>query len=178
MLKKILLSAALVIAGLLVVVALQPDDFRVTRSAVISAPAPAVFEQINNFQRWNDWSPWARLDPQAKNTFEGPPSGVGATFAWAGNHEVGEGRMTITESRAAELIRMKLEFIKPMAATNITEFSFRPKGEQTEVTWSMAGRNNFIGKAVGLIFNCEKMVGGRFEQGLANLNATVAAAAP
>jgi len=27
-----------------------------------------------------------------------------------------------------------------------------------------------MGKAIGLFMNCDKMVGGQFEQGLANLN--------
>ena len=174
MLKFILIGLAAIVAVFLIVAALQPADFRITRSATIAAPPAAVFAQINDFQKWNAWSPWAKLDPSAKNTFDGPPAGVGAGFAWAGNSEVGEGRMTITESRPNELIRMKLEFIKPFAATNTTEFTFQPGGNETAVTWSMSGHNNFMGKAMGLIINCDKMVGGQFEQGFANLKAIVA----
>ncbi|MEA3208697.1 MAG: hypothetical protein QOE70_1754 [Chthoniobacter sp.] len=173
MLKYILLGLAAIIVIFLIVVAFQPADFRISRSAIVAAPPAAVFEQVNDFHKWNAWSPWAKLDPNAKNTFEGPPAGVGAGFAWAGNNEVGEGRMTITESEPNELVLMKLEFIKPFAATNITEFTFKPEGNQTAVTWSMSGHNNFIGKAMSLIMNCDKMVGGQFEQGFANLKAIV-----
>ena len=173
MFKYLLLGLAAIVVVLLIVAALQPADFRIARSATIAAPASAVFEQLNDFHKWNDWSPWAKLDPNAKNTFEGAPAGVGASFAWAGNHEVGEGRMTITESKPGELVRMKLEFIKPFAATNTAEFTLKPEGDQTAVTWSMTGRNGFMGKAMGLIMNCEKMVGGQFEQGFANLKAIV-----
>ena len=130
---------------------------------------------MNDFHKWSDWSPWAKLDPAAKNTFEGPASGVGATFRLAGNGDVGEGAMTITESRPAELIRIKLEFLKPFAATNTTEFTFKPAGDQTEVTWTMSGTNNFVGKAMSLIMNCDKMVGGMFEKGFANMKAVVSA---
>jgi uncharacterized protein YndB with AHSA1/START domain len=173
MLKLILIGLAVVVVVFLVVVALQPADFRITRSATIAAPPAVVFEQFNDFHNWNAWSPWAKMDPNAKNTFEGSPAGIGSSFAWAGNNEVGEGRMTITESRPNELIRLKLEFLKPFTATNVTEFTFKPDGDRTAVTWSMSGKNGFMGKAFSLIMNCDKMVGGQFEQGFANLKALV-----
>lgn len=177
MLKLILLGLAAIIVIFLIVAAMQPADFRITRSATIAAPPSAVFEQINDFHKWNDWSPWARLDPNAKNSFEGPPAGVGAGFSWAGNNKVGEGRMTITESKPGELVRMRLAFLKPFAATNVAEFTLKPEGNQTAVTWSMSGTNGFVGKCVGLIMNCDKMVGGQFEKGFANLKAIVEAPA-
>jgi hypothetical protein len=98
---------------------------------------------------------------------------VGALFKWAGNNQVGEGTMTITESRPSELIRIKLEFLKPFAATNASEFTFTPQGNQTVVTWSMSGKNNLIGKAMSLVMNCDKMVGGQFERGLASMKSVV-----
>lgn len=98
-------------------------------------------------------------------------------FAWAGNDQVGEGRMTITESRPNERVRFRLDFLKPFDGTNDTEFTFKPKGAQTEVTWVMTGKNNFLFKAVGLFLDCDKMIGPQFEQGLANLK-TLAEAPP
>src|SRR5712691_556201 len=100
MLKKILIALAAIVVVVVVVVALQPSEFRVTRTAVISAPAPAVFAQVNDFHKWEAWSPWARLDPAMKQTYEGAREGPGAIYRWAGNREVGEGSMTITESQA------------------------------------------------------------------------------
>jgi hypothetical protein len=173
MFKKILIGLAAVIAIFLVAAAMQPDDFRVSRTTTFAAPASVVFEQINNLQKWNAWSPWAKLDPNVKNTFDGPPAGVGASFAWAGNSQVGEGKMTITVSQPNEVVLMKLEFIKPFAATNMTEFTFKPEGNQTTVTWSMFGKNNFVGKCMSLVMNCDKMIGGQFEQGFANLKGIV-----
>jgi uncharacterized protein YndB with AHSA1/START domain len=173
MLKKFLIVLVIIIVVLVGVVAVQPADFRIARSATIAAPPAAVFEQVNDFHKWNDWSPWAKLDPNAKNTFEGPAAGTGAKFAWSGNNEVGEGSMTITRSKPSERILMDLVFVKPFAASNVAEFTFRPDGTGTAVTWSMSGRNNFIGKAVGLFMNCDKMVGGQFEKGFANLKAVV-----
>ena len=176
MLKKILISLAVIVVVLVVVVAMQPSEFRIARSATISAAAPAVFAQVNDFHKWDAWSPWAKLDPAAKATFEGPSAGIGAIFRWAGNEEVGEGSMTITESRPSDLIRIKLEFQRPFAATNTAEFTFKPEGNQTAVTWSMEGKNNFIAKAMCLFMNMYKMVGGQFEKGLASMKSIVEAA--
>ena len=131
---------------------------------------------MNDFHNWEAWSPWAKLDPAAKATFEGPSTGTGAIFKWVGNKEVGEGSMTITESRPSDLIRIKLEFLRPFEATNSAEFTFKPEGNRTAVTWSMEGKNNFIAKAVCLFMNMDKMVGGQFEQGLAQMKAVVEAA--
>jgi len=175
MLKKILIVLAAIVVVFVGVVAMQPSEFRVVRSATMSAPAPAVFAQVNDFHNWEAWSPWAKLDPAAKNSFEGPSAGTGAIFRWAGNKEVGEGSMTITESRPSDLIRIKLEFLKPFAATNSADFTFKPDGDQTAVTWSMAGRNNFISKAFCLFMNMDKMVGGKFEEGLAAMKSIVEA---
>ncbi|MEK6210123.1 MAG: SRPBCC family protein [Pseudomonadota bacterium] len=124
---------------------------------------------MNDLHNWEAWSPWAKRDPQMKQNYEGAPAGTGAIYAWTGNKQVGEGRMTITESRPSDLIRIKLELFKPFAATNTAEFTFKPEGNQTAVTWSMTGQNNFIAKAVHLFMDMDKMVGKDFEAGLANL---------
>jgi uncharacterized protein YndB with AHSA1/START domain len=173
MLKKILIALAAIIGLFLVVVAMQPSEFRIERSTTIAAPAENVFAQVNDFHNWDAWSPWAKLDPNAKNTFDGPPAGKGAVFHWAGNSEVGEGEMTITESRPNEHIRIKLEFIKPFADTSTTEFTLKPEGDQTHVTWSMFGNNNFMSKIFCLFMDMEKMVGGSYEKGLANMKTIV-----
>ena len=174
---KILIALAVIVIVLVVVVAMQPSEFRVVRSATISAPAPAVFAQVNDFHKWEAWNPWGKIDPAMKQSYEGAPSGTGAIYTWAGNNQVGEGRMTITESHPSDLIRIKLEFIKPWSATNATDFAFKPQGNQTAVTWTMDGDNNFMGKAFGLFMNMDKMVGGDFEKGLAQMKAVSETAA-
>jgi len=173
MLLKILIPVAVIVLGFLAVVAMQPADYRVTRTATIAAPAAAVFAQVNDFHNWQAWSPWEKMDPAMKRTYEGAPAGRGAIYAWVGNKEVGEGRMTVTESRPNELIRIKLEFVKPFRATNVAEFSFEPRGDQTAVTWTMTGEKNFLTKAIHLFMNIDRMVGGSFETGLAQMKALV-----
>lgn len=169
----ILLALFFIALLIIVVIAGRPDEFRVTRTATISAPPEKVFARVNDLRSWEAWSPWAKLDPNAKNTYEGPASGTGSSMVWSGNNKVGEGRMAITESRPNELIRFKLEFLRPFKATNMAEFTFRAEGGQTAVTWSMFGKNNFAGKIFSLFMNCDDMVGKNFDKGLANLKADV-----
>jgi uncharacterized protein YndB with AHSA1/START domain len=175
MITKILLGLVVLVVVLAIVVALQPSDFRVTRTATIAAPAPVVFAQVNDFHKWSAWNPWGKLDPSMKQTYEGAPAGAGAVYTWAGNNEVGEGRMTIAESRPSELIRIRMEFLKPFAATSTAEFTFKPEGDRTVVTWSMLGRNNFMAKAIHMVMNMDRMIGGMFEKGLASMKSVAEA---
>jgi uncharacterized protein YndB with AHSA1/START domain len=170
MFKKVLIALVVVLAVFAVVVSRQPGDFKVSRSAVVNAPPAKVFAIVNDMHRWNDWSPWAKMDPAMKVTFEGPASGVGASESWSGSSKVGQGKMTITESKPSQKVGMQLEFLKPMKATNQVEFNLKPEGKGTSVEWAMSGKNNFISKAFGLVMNMDKMIGGDFEKGLANLN--------
>jgi|SRR5262245_44173959 len=173
MLKWTLLGVVAAIAVFAVIVALQPADFRVERSATMRAPATAAYAQVNDFQNWRAWSPWEKIDPALKRSYDGPKAGTGAVYAWQGNKDVGEGRMTITESKPGELVRIKLEFFKPFAATSTAEFSFKPAGDSTAVTWSMSGQNNFLSRAICLFVSMDKMVGGMFEQGLGQMKSVV-----
>jgi hypothetical protein len=173
MLTKILIIVALIIIVLLIVIAMQAPSYTVVRNASMAAPPPAVFAQVNDFHNWEAWSPWAKLDPSMKQSFQGAPAGTGAIYSWVGNKKVGEGRMTITESRPSDLVRIKLEFIKPFASTADTEFTFKPDGNQTAVTWTMSGQKNFMSKAFGLFMNMDKMIGRDFEKGLAQMKAVL-----
>src|SRR5580765_5040272 len=133
----ILIGVVAIIVILLIVIAMQASDFRIARSAVIAAPAGVVFGHVNDLKKMDVWSPWLKFDPNVKITHEGPPSGVGAIESWEGNKNVGAGRMTVTESKPNELVRLKLEFFRPFAATNLGEFTFEPQAGGTTVTWSM-----------------------------------------
>jgi polyketide cyclase/dehydrase/lipid transport protein len=176
MLKKLLIGLIAIVAVFAVVVALQPSEYRISRSAMVAASASDVFAQVNDFHNWQAWSPWAKLDPAAKTTFEGSPAGQGAVFAWSGNDKVGEGRMTLTESRPGKLVRIKTDFVKPFVGTSASEFAFKPEGNQTAVTWSTSGQHNFISKAICMFMSMDKMLGGDMERGLAQMKSLAEAA--
>ncbi len=162
-----------VIVAVLVFAYTRPDTFRVERSTTIKAPPQKIFDAINDFHRWAEWSPWENIDPQLKRTYSGAASGVGAVYEWTGNSKAGTGRMEITGATSSSKIVIKLDFLKPMEARNIAEFTIEPQAEGQEnavrVTWAMFGPALFIGKLMTVFISMDKMVGGSFEQGLANL---------
>lgn len=171
MLSTILLVVAGLIVLFLIVAAFQSPVFRIVREGTIATPPAIPFGQINDFHNWDNWSPWAKLDPAMKVTYSGAPAGKGAEYHWSGNNKAGEGHMTIVESEPDRLLRMRLEFIRPFANTNAVEFIFTSENGGTRVTWTMSGQKNFMSKAFGLIMSMDKLVGRDFEKGLAQLKA-------
>lgn len=169
----ILLALAFIVILLAAVLTGQPNDFTVSRQTKIAAPPEQVFPHVNELRNWEAWNPWGKLDPNCQMTYDGPPAGTGASYAWAGNNKIGAGRNTITQSVPDQLVRLKLEFLKPMTATNTAEFTFQSDGSQTIVIWTMFGKNSFGGKVFGLFMNCEKMCGNQFEKGLAQMKSLV-----
>jgi hypothetical protein len=170
MFKKFFIVLVLLLVALIAFIAKQPNELNVSKSVVINAEPAVIFAHINDFHKWNAWSPWSKLDMDAKTTFEGSADGVGSIMKWSSNNkEVGEGSMEITESVANELIKIDLKMTKPLAADNVTKFIFRQEGAQTILTWNMVGQKGFIGKIMGLFFNCEEILGEQFDKGLNNI---------
>jgi uncharacterized protein YndB with AHSA1/START domain len=168
MLKKILLGLVAVVVLILIVAAFQPKDFRVQRGATIAATPEVLFGYFNNHKKFSEWNPWAKMDPNAKNTYSGPEAGVGAVAEWDGE-KVGKGRATITHSEPGKFIRQRMEWFKPMEGISTVEFTFEPDGGKTKVTWAMFGENGYMGKLVSLFMDCESMCGPEFEKGLADV---------
>jgi hypothetical protein len=174
--RKIFIGIAGVVVLFVLIVATRPSQFRIERASSVAAPPDVVMAQVDDFHAWAAWSPWEKLDPQMTRIFDGKSSGVGAIYAWEGNDKVGEGRMTIEERSPARIV-IKLEFLKPFAATNVSTFTFTPVAAGTQVTWAMEGTNGFVAKAATLFMDMDKRVGGEFERGLAALKTVSEAAA-
>ncbi len=163
----VLVAAAL----LLIVAARRPASFRVTRTAVIKAPAPKLFALINDLQSFNNWNPCERKDPGVKGSYSGPASGVGAAYAWSGR-KAGAGRREITASEAPNKVTMQLDFIKPFKARHSAEFTLQAQGDKlTIVSWAMTGPSPYFARLMGLLFDADTRIGKDFEAGLANLKA-------
>jgi hypothetical protein len=175
--KKIGIGFGVVIAVLLIAIVTRPAKYHVERSTTIAAPADVVYAQVSDFRKWEAWSPWAKLDPQMKTTYEGTQGAVGARYAWTGNDDVGSGHMTVAAVKPNESVEIKLEFIKPFASTTANGFKLEPAGKDTKITWHMDGDNDFVGKAFCLFMDMDAMIGKDFEKGLTDLK-KVAEAAP
>src|ERR1700722_238917 len=156
MFKLISFVLVVVIAAFLIYVALKPSDFRITRSQAIAARPEAVFTLINDLHGFNRWNPFAQGDPALKIDYIGPEAGKGATYVWNSPGKSGTGRMEITDSAAPSHVVMRLEFLKPMTATNTAEFTLVPSGAETTVTWTMTGHSPYLHKLMGTIFNMDK----------------------
>ena len=171
MLKIIAILIGLLVLGVLIFAATKPDTFRVQRSASIKAPPERIFALINDFNAWPTWSPWEKKDPAMKRTLGATATGKGATYAWEGNKEVGQGRMEITEAVPSSKVALKLDFLKPFEAHNTVDFTLEPKGDSTNVVWAMQGPTPYFVKIVHVFMDMDKMVGKDFEAGLVNLKA-------
>jgi carbon monoxide dehydrogenase subunit G len=169
MIKTIAILVVLLLGAVLIFAATRPDSFRVQRAASIKAPPEKIFPFINDFKRWGAWSPYEKKDPSMKRSFGGAPEGKGATYAWEGDRNVGEGRMEITDAQAPGRVAIKLDFTRPFEAHNNVVFTMLPKGDATEVTWDMQGPANYVSKLIGVFVSMDRMVGADFEAGLANL---------
>jgi Polyketide cyclase / dehydrase and lipid transport len=171
----ILLALAFIALIVIVVVLGQTNEFVVSRQIKISATAEQIFPHVNELRNWEAWNPWGPLDPNCRMTYDGPPAGASASYSWSGNNKIGAGRNTITESRPNDFVRFRLEFLRPMTATNAVEFAFQSRGDDTLVIWTMSGKRNFTGKLFGLLLNCDKMCGDQFDKGLAKIKSIVEA---
>jgi uncharacterized protein YndB with AHSA1/START domain len=169
MLLIIVIVIAVVIGAVLIYAAKQPDSFRIERATDIAATPEEVFALIADFHQWESWSPWEKIDPALKRTYSGPVSGVGAIYAWQGNRNIGEGRMEIVGATPPSNVTIRIDFLAPFKARNTIDFTLDRHGNTTRVAQAMHGPCDFRGKVMGLFFNMEKMVGQKYDEGLANL---------
>lgn len=176
MVKKILLTAAVLLVALLGYATTRPDTFQVERSTRVHASPVEVAALIHDFRQWSQWSPYEKLDPTMRRTYSGVASGVGAVYAWEGNSKAGAGRMEILEATSTSTV-VKLDFLKPFEGHNTAEFTLRPDGEYTEVVWKMHGPMPYFSKVVSVFMDMDSMIGNDFEAGLANLKAAAESAA-
>lgn len=158
------------IAGILLYAATKPDSFRVQRVVLINAPADEVFPLINDFKAWPAWSPYEKKDPAMKRSLGAVTAGKGATYAWEGDKNVGQGSMEMLESGPRKIL-IRLDFLKPFEAHNMAEFLLEPKVDSTSVTWAIYGPSPYMSKVMGTFMNIDDMIGRDFEKGLADLKA-------
>ena len=168
-LKRILFVVLVLIVAILGYAATRPGTLHVQRSATIKASPDKIFPLINDFHNWTTWSPYEKRDPAMKRAYSGAPRGNGAVYEWEGNSDVGQGRMEITNATPSSNVTIKLDFMKPLEGHDIAMFALEPKGDTTEVTWSMDGPTPYIGKVIGVFLNMDQMIGSDFAAGLANL---------
>jgi hypothetical protein len=129
-----------------------------------------VFALINDLKGFNQWNPLAKQDPSIRISYRGGPvSGDGVAFDWEGGRRAGAGSLAIVGTKPPSIVTMKLDIRKPMEGHNNIVFTLQSQAGATNVTWTMTGPYPFIHRVFGTISNMEKMIGGTFEKGLADL---------
>jgi uncharacterized protein YndB with AHSA1/START domain len=169
MIKITLIAIVIALLAVLAYAATQPDSSTITRSQLINAPADKLYAIISTPRDFEKWSPYSPKDPQMKNSYSGPASGVGARNDFVGNNQVGQGSVEIIRSTAPREVAMRLIMLKPFAADNEVVYSLKPQGTAMEVTWAMTAKNPYFAKVIGVFINMDKMIGGDFEVGLLKL---------
>lgn len=160
------LVLAFVVGGLML-----PRASHVERSITTDRPPAQVYAMLNSFKRFNEWSPWYEMEPEAMYTYSGPATGVGAAMAWEGK-KVGSGSQRIVESVTDAKVVNALDFGGSQA---VATYALTPDGRGTRITWSLDSEhgNNLLSRWFGLLM--ERMVGPDFEHGLAKLKTVLEA---
>lgn len=151
---------------------LLPRHIHVERDAVLKAPPKEVFAYVSDFKAFNQWSPWARIDPATQYSFEGSSHGPGARMKWVSEHpNVGTGQQEILEMVEPELVKVALEFDGQGQATAF--YRLTPEAAGTRLVWGFDTDlgNNPLARYFGLFF--DEMIGADYEKGLSNLKALV-----
>lgn len=169
MLKYIVLVLVVALAAILIYAATQPGQARMMRSLAIHAAPEKLYALVEDFRAWASWSPYEKYDPQMQRIYEGAERGNGAAYAWQGNGKAGAGRMRIVDAVPSSRLGIALDFSKPFVSSNQVEFTFVPRGDATEVTWTMQGPRPYMVKLMGLFFDMDAMIGRDFDSGLASL---------
>jgi hypothetical protein len=169
-LKVLAVLLGIAIATVLIVAATRPNTLNFQRSTSIQAPPERILPWLSDFNPnyWGAWSPYETKDPDMQRNFSGAPRGVGAVYEWRGDANIGQGRMEIT-SATAHQVTIKLDFLKPLEAHNIAEFTLQPQADATRVTWSMRGPATYLSKVMSVFLDMDRMIGTDFEAGLAKL---------
>ncbi len=174
MLRKIVGIVVVAIIALIGGAYIMPQNIHVERAVVIDRPAAVVFPYINSLKRADEWSPWSKIDPNVKMSFEGPDEGVGAKLSWSGNKDVGTGRQAITESVPNRKVASNLEFGGGGPAKAALTLTTTAAGTQVVWTLDIDLGMNPIGRYMGS--SIEKGVSADYERGLAKLKTLVESA--
>ncbi len=173
MLRKILLGLLVILIAFLGYVASREGKFRYERTGVINASPDKIYPYLSNFKLGSEWNPWDRMDPTMKKTYSGTDGTVGAKMDFEGNSQVGSGELEVLNLVPNQSVQLKLTMRKPFRAENTIDYTLTSEGSGTRFSWAMSGDGGFMGKLMGVFIDCEKMVGGELEKGIANLKQLV-----
>ena len=162
--KKVLYVIIGLVVGYFVLCLFGPKEISVERSIVVNADPALVKTQIGDLKFFQEkWSPWSEKDPNMKVTYMGEMGKTGSGYSWTGNKEVGSGTMVVTSTEGDSVIQ-KLSF-EGMGDSR-TFYAVKPENNASKITWGISFDVGFMGRAMMLFMNMDKMMGADFEKGL------------
>jgi uncharacterized protein YndB with AHSA1/START domain len=169
--KKVLIGLGVLIAIPLIVAIFVDKDYAVEREITINKPKQEVFDYIKLLKNQDNYSKWAKMDPNIKKIFRGEDGTVGFVSAWeSDNEDVGVGEQEIIKITEGERIDFELRFFKPFEATEPAYMTTETVDEnQTKVTWGFSGHMNYPMNLMMLFMDFEQIIGDDLETGLKNL---------
>gem|GEM_PF-164339 len=169
---RILLFLLIVLTAVVAFKIMKADKIlQLEKTAVMDASPEAIFAQINNLQKWDNWSTWNQMDPNMEKEYAGPSVGVGSSYSWnSEKNSVGQGSMKITESIPNESLKMALDFGENGSATSA--FTLTPTDSGTQVTWSFLSDDE-ESKATNAMM--EMLLSSSYKKGLSQLEAAAMA---
>ena len=147
----------------------------VERSIIIERPSSHVFDALNSFKRFNEWSPWAKKDTSASYTFSGPESGQGSSMNWQGNKLVSSGHWEILESTPTSLVKMIQVVENGRTATVVFDVASSDLGVKVKWSYDTELGTNPIERIKGQYL--DSSVGVDFQYGLMRLKALLESSA-
>ncbi|MDB2606663.1 SRPBCC family protein [Zobellia sp.] len=163
-----------VVVLILILALIAPKTYDVFRTVEVERPKEEVFQYLKSLKRMDEWSPWAKKDPDMEKRITGADGEVGCTSYWKGNKEVGEGEQEIKRIIEGERIESELRFLKPFKSTSDCYLQVDAMNiEKTKVKWGFSGKYKFPMNIMLLFMNMDKAVGKDFEQGLGSLKANL-----
>ncbi|TXE11118.1 transcription activator effector-binding protein [Seonamhaeicola algicola] len=174
-LKYILFFLLIAIIGTAIYVAVQPNEYEFSRSRNINAPAVLLFNKVNDYKNWPEFSPWMEHEPNASLSYGNKTSGVGGSYAWSGDI-LGEGNMETLAVTPNSNIEQRIEFIKPFESESDITWHFETTQTGTQVTWAMKGKQDFMTKLFTTFMgSIEENTAPDFDRGLFKLDSIITA---
>lgn len=174
-LKYFFFLLLILIIGTAIYIAVQPNDFEFSRSKIIDAPAAVVYNKVNDYKNWPEFSPWIEKEPTSKITYGDTTAGKHGTYSWDGE-QLGKGKMVTVDADPYEEIEQKIVFVEPFESESDIHWKFEPAEKGTKVTWSMSGKQDFMTKFYTTFMgSIEKNTAPDFERGLNKLDSIVVA---
>jgi effector-binding domain-containing protein len=170
--KYIFFLLLIAFIALAIYIAVQPNEYHVTRTRTIKAPAAVIYDNVNDFKNWEAWSSWVEKDPNMTITLPEKTQGVGGSYSWEDKH--GIGTMNTLEANPNKSIQQEMVFAD-FPSSKVSWAFKQNKDGSTDVTWDISGKDlpfsfKFLATFMG---SMEEQIGPEYERSLEKLDSIV-----